>query len=78
MNLPGPPWGVSSDMYLALLSNSGEEISSDEQGKVLSVDAIGRKEDGLRRLDLFTPKRTHPQGVNGDGSVVDMVSVWSH
>jgi hypothetical protein len=65
-------------MYLALLSRPGEEISIDEDGKVKEPEKIERREDGLKRLDLYTPKRTHVIGVAEDGTITDRVSVWAH
>jgi len=78
LSLQGPPWGVNSDMYLALLSRPGEEISIDEDGNVKEPEKIERREDGLKRLDLYTPKRTHVIGVAEDGTITDRVSVWAH
>ncbi|SPN97395.1 related to thiol methyltransferase [Cephalotrichum gorgonifer] len=78
LSLPGPPWGVNSDMYLALLSRPGEEIPCDDDGNVPGADRIERTADGLRRLELIVPTRTHTIGVAADGTITDRVSVWSH
>ncbi|CAI4215195.1 unnamed protein product [Parascedosporium putredinis] len=78
LSLQGPPWGVNSDMYLALLSRPGEEIDIDEDGQVRHPDKIERAEGGLRRVDLYAPKRTHTIGVAEDGTITDRVSIWAH
>jgi len=78
LTMTGPPWGVNSGMYLALLSRPGEEIQHDEEGNVSGVEEITGSEKGLRRLASFTPRRTHRQGVGEDGKVMDVVSVWGH
>lgn len=75
---PGPPWGVNSSMYLALLSRPGEEIACDADGNVAGAEAIERTPQGLRRLALIVPERTHDIGVAEDGSITDRVSVWGH
>ncbi|KAI9900407.1 hypothetical protein N3K66_004669 [Trichothecium roseum] len=58
----GPPWGVSPELYEALLAAPGDEV------------AYG--DGGLHRLSLLKPPRTHRAGTDDDGSVRDFVSVW--
>lgn len=75
--LPGPPWGVSSDMYLALLSCPGEEIKTDAEGKVVNMEELEQAEkSGLRRVLEQVPRRTHPAGTGENGEVNDVISVW--
>jgi methyl halide transferase len=78
LSMPGPPWGVNSGMYLALLSRPGEDIEHDEDGNVPDAEGLVRSDMGLRRLASFTPRRTHRQGMGEDGRVTDVVSVWTH
>lgn len=78
LSQPGPPWGVNSDMYLALLSRPGEEVPCDADGNVSGAADIKRTEGGLRRLELIVPTKAHEMGFAEDGSVMDRVSVWAH
>lgn len=78
LSQPGPPWGVNSSMYLALLARPGEAIPCDADGHVKDAEAIERSATGLRRLALVVPGRTHDIGYAEDGSVTDRVSVWGH
>lgn len=78
LSQPGPPWGVNSGMYLALLSRPGEEVQCDADGNVSGAEDIKRTEGGLRRLELLVPTKTHDIGIAEDGSVTDRVSVWAH
>lgn len=69
----GPPWGLSSDVYVALLAQPGQDISP-ETANVPAVDPA----TGLVRLELIKPARTHKAGTNHDGSVRDWLHVWKH
>lgn len=78
LSKPGPPWGVNSSMYMALLARPGEEIACDADGNVAGAEKIERSPAGLERLVLIVPERTHDIGVAEDGSVTDRLSVWAH
>lgn len=75
---PGPPWGVNSSMYLALLTRPGEPVTCNADGEVPNAERLERTGAGLRRLALVVPERTHDIGLAEDGSVTDRVSVWGH
>lgn len=74
---PGPPWGVSPELYEALLSSPGEPISIDEDGSVVDTATSKPAAEALHRLSLSKPLRTHQAGMNPDGTVRDFISVWS-
>ncbi|KAK1987125.1 thiopurine S-methyltransferase [Colletotrichum cereale] len=83
LSLPGPPWGLTPEVYLALLSRPGEPLefsSSTRAGDAADVVVVPpfRQGDGLRRLELVKPTRTHAAGMNEDGTVRDWIHVWSH
>ncbi|KAK2000199.1 S-adenosyl-L-methionine-dependent methyltransferase [Colletotrichum falcatum] len=86
LSLPGPPWGLTPEVYLALLSRPGEPLefspstqagyAADDDDVVVVVPPF--RQDGLRRLELVKPARTHAAGMNEDGTVRDWIHVWSH
>lgn len=76
MKLGGPPWGVWPETYEALLGGPGEEVSYREDGTPKHT-LMKPSADGLHRLCLIKPGRTHAAGTNEDGSVKDFISVWS-
>ncbi|KAK2012581.1 thiopurine S-methyltransferase [Colletotrichum eremochloae] len=82
LSLPGPPWGLTPEVYLALLSRPGEPLefsSSTQAGHETDVVIVPPfRQDGLRRLELVKPARTHGAGMNEDGTVRDWIHVWSH
>ncbi|WDK20603.1 thiopurine S-methyltransferase [Colletotrichum graminicola] len=82
LSLPGPPWGLTPEVYLALLSRPGEPLefsSSTQAGHAADVVVVPPfRQDGLRRLELVKPARTHRAGMNEDGTVRDWIHVWSH
>ncbi|TQN70354.1 Thiocyanate methyltransferase 1 [Colletotrichum shisoi] len=82
LSQPGPPWGLTPEIYLALLSRPGEPLefsSSTQAGDAADVVVVPPfREDGLRRLELVKPTRTHRAGMNEDGTVRDWIHVWSH
>ncbi|ROT34641.1 S-adenosyl-L-methionine-dependent methyltransferase [Sodiomyces alkalinus F11] len=73
---PGPPWGLTPDIYVALLARPGEDLvfENGEQVRIPPLDP----EKGLRRLDLIKPARTHNNATNEDGTVRDWIHVWAH
>ncbi|TFB07298.1 putative thiol methyltransferase 2 [Trichoderma ghanense] len=78
LSLQGPPWGVWPEVYEALLEHPGEPIEYADDGNV-KPDSVPRlpHPDGLHRVCLVKPRRTHKAGTNEDGSVRDFISVWS-
>lgn len=76
LSMPGPPWGVQPDTYVALLSHPGEEVSYGKDD--VPASRQGRSAGGLTRLELIVPARTHKAGYDKDGQVVDFLSVWCH
>ncbi|KAI5462360.1 S-adenosyl-L-methionine-dependent methyltransferase [Mariannaea sp. PMI_226] len=77
MSADGPPWGVSPELYEALLSAPGEEILYHANGTVNETPSPKPRVEGLHRLSLIKPLRTHSKGTSDDGSVLDFISVWS-
>ncbi|KAL6863894.1 S-adenosyl-L-methionine-dependent methyltransferase [Trichoderma novae-zelandiae] len=78
LTLQGPPWGVWPEVYEALLAHPGEPVEYADDGSV-KPGAVPRlpHPDGLHRVCLVKPRRTHKAGTNEDGSVRDFISVWS-
>lgn len=76
----GPPWGVSGDLYLAHLGHPGQKLPYDDKGRVVmngSADTTSTP-GALKRLARIQPACTHKAGCDGQGNVIDRVSVWSH
>ena len=75
----GPPWGLNPEVYEALLAAPGEPIHYDRSGdgSVVSIPSPKPRDDAIHRLSLIKPARTHPAGMEEDGSVRDFISVWS-
>ncbi|GKT49140.1 putative thioredoxin reductase [Colletotrichum spaethianum] len=74
--------GCNPEIYLALLSRPGDPVefsSSTQAGDDTDVVVVPSfNEDGLKRLELVKPARTHRAGMNEDGTVRDWIHVWSH
>ncbi|KAF4580378.1 hypothetical protein GQ602_007438 [Ophiocordyceps camponoti-floridani] len=77
MSEPGPPWGVSPELYEALLSAPGEAPAYGADGSVVADPIAQPRHDALHRLAIIKPTRTHDAGTGPDGSVLDFISVWS-
>ncbi|KAF5977792.1 thiol methyltransferase [Fusarium bulbicola] len=77
MSANGPPWGVSPELYEALLAAPGEEIAYNDDGTVHEDPCSKPWADALQRLSLLKPTRTHKAGTSPDGAVLDFLSVWS-
>lgn len=79
----GPPWGVTPELYEALLGHPGEtvEYATAEDGSVSVVvppaTALPAGRVEVQRLALVKPTRTHQAGMDPDGSVRDFISIWS-
>ncbi|UNI20756.1 Methyl halide transferase [Purpureocillium takamizusanense] len=74
---PGPPWGLNPEVYEALLSAPGEEVSYNTDGTVVHKPSSKPCQGELHRLSIIKPSRTHPAGTSEDGSVLDFISVWT-
>ncbi|CAG9999396.1 unnamed protein product [Clonostachys byssicola] len=73
----GPPWGLSPEVYEALLTCPGEPIEYDSNGSVSTPPSPKPRDNAIHRLSLSKPTRTHQAGTNEDGTVNDFISVWS-
>jgi SAM-dependent methyltransferase len=69
----GPPHGLSSELYVQLFKQPGEEVEYDDEGYVKSNDGELNKQTGLNRLAHWEPARTHQVGKG-----TDKVSIWQH
>lgn len=72
----GPPWGVTPEVYEALLTTPGEPVAYDERGAVVEKQPAKPHPNALHRLSIIKPERTHAAGTNADGSIADFISVW--
>ncbi|GAB7358918.1 hypothetical protein MBLNU230_g4138t1 [Neophaeotheca triangularis] len=68
----GPPFGLQSNLYEALLKAPGEAVEYDEAGKP-SKEPENVGKGSLMRIEHWKPERTHKVG---EGT--DMVSIWKH
>ncbi|GAB0137936.1 hypothetical protein EsDP_00006187 [Epichloe bromicola] len=73
----GPPWGLTPEVYEALLGAPGSPVAYDSDGGV--VEAMPAKPDpnAMHRLSIVKPARTHKAGMDEDGTVRDFISVWA-
>jgi methyl halide transferase len=67
---PGPPHGLTAELYNALLSAPGQDIEYDDEGCALPKPAVAA-ENALVKVDRWKAERTHKAGEG-----VDHVSVW--
>lgn len=74
---PGPPWGVTPELYEVLLASPGDPVSYHKDGTVVDSASPKPCTEALHRISLTKPPRTHGAGTNEDGSVRDFISVWS-
>ncbi|KAF2769376.1 S-adenosyl-L-methionine-dependent methyltransferase [Teratosphaeria nubilosa] len=72
-NTPGPPHGLSKELYAVLLKIPGHEVNYSEDGHVVLDGRMAPAEGALTRLDRWRPKQTHEVGKESDH-----VSVWAH
>ncbi|KAF2475570.1 S-adenosyl-L-methionine-dependent methyltransferase [Lindgomyces ingoldianus] len=72
----GPPWAVTSGVYVELFKRPGEEINYDDAGKLVPQDKE-ESDTALVRAGYWKPARTHQVGIV-NGEVKDCVSVWKH
>lgn len=73
----GPPWGLCPEIYEALLSAPGEDVSYNEDGSLVEKTAAKPDANALHRLCIIKPTRTHRAGTSEDGTVNDFISVWT-
>ncbi|QUC23273.1 uncharacterized protein UV8b_07514 [Ustilaginoidea virens] len=73
----GPPWGLTPEVYEALLSAPGEDVAYDAAGNVVETMAAQPDPRALHRLSIIKPARTHKAGTDEDGAVRDFISVWT-
>lgn len=73
----GPPWGLTPEVYEALLGAPGSPVTYGPDGGV--VEAMPAKPDpnAMHRLSIIKPARTHKAGMDEDGTVRDFISVWA-
>lgn len=69
----GPPFGLSSQLYIELFKQPGAEVTYAEDGYVDVDDDRRVGSEGLIRLAHWQPERTHSIGKG-----IDMVSMWQH
>ncbi|KAI9809404.1 MAG: hypothetical protein M1826_003917 [Phylliscum demangeonii] len=67
----GPPFGVSSAVYVAQLEHPGQELPYDDEGNLLVDQLHPSSPIGLERVAHWQPERTHEIGKG-----TDWVSVW--
>ena len=72
----GPPWASPSKAYMEYLSHPGEDIPLGKDGHVLSNPLRETNKGGLERVAHWRPERTHQIGLDEQGNVRDMVSIW--
>lgn len=73
----GPPWGLTPEVYEALLSAPGDTIAYDSDGSVVETMPTKPDPNALHRLSIIKPARTHKAGTDEDGTVRDFISVWA-
>ncbi|KAJ4299178.1 hypothetical protein N0V90_004422 [Kalmusia sp. IMI 367209] len=72
----GPPYSLPPVVHEELLKRPGEDISYDDDGKVVSTDRQ-ESDKALVRVAHWKPARTHEVAVI-NGQITDWVSVWRH
>ncbi|KAG6060826.1 hypothetical protein E4U17_003373 [Claviceps sp. LM77 group G4] len=79
LSLGGPPWGLTPEVYEALLGAPGSPITyqDDDSGRVLETVPAKPHPQALHRLSLIKPARTHESGEKEDVTVRHLISVWS-
>lgn len=69
----GPPHGLSSELYVQLFKQPGEEMKYGDDGHVAPDGRALDEKAGLVRVAHWSPVRTHQVGKG-----TDMVSIWKH
>lgn len=66
----GPPFALTSELYVELLKSPGDDVQYDESGRAIKTDKeIGS--EGLVRVKHYKPERTHQVGQTSD-----YISIW--
>ena len=74
----GPPFALPRVVYDALLGRPGQEIPYDEKNAV-DLERLGPEgHDALECLAHIVPKRSHADGYDEKGNMIDRLSVWTH
>ncbi|KAG5914103.1 hypothetical protein E4U53_004709, partial [Claviceps sorghi] len=72
----GPPWGLTPEVYEALLSAPGTPVAyHDDTGRPVERVPAKPHPRALHRLSLIKPTRTHEGGEEVPGR--HMISVWT-
>lgn len=74
----GPPFSSPSKAYMEHLSHPGQEISYTAAGEVKVNPFADSGPGALERVGHWQPADTHAIGKDGEGKVVDYISVWRH
>lgn len=69
----GPPHGLSSELYVQLFKQPGQDVSYAEDGHIAADERSLNLESGLVRVAHWLPARTHEIGRG-----TDMMSIWKH
>ncbi|KAG5969682.1 hypothetical protein E4U55_002026 [Claviceps digitariae] len=75
----GPPWGLTPEVYEALLGAPGMPVLYREDGSGRPLDDVSAKPHpgALHRLSLMKPARTHGMAVAEGDNERHMISVWT-
>lgn len=69
----GPPHGLSSELYVQLFKQPGNDVEYGEDGYAVAKQDRESGDGALERVAHWKPERTHAAGKDSD-----MVSVWRH
>ena len=72
-NAAGPPYGLSSELYVQLFKQPGKDVRYAEDGYVAPDERPVDHPSGIVRIAHWSPARQHAVGKGGV-----MVSVWKH
>lgn len=69
----GPPYGLSSELYMQLFKHPGRDVRYAEDGYVAPDEHSVDHPSGLVRVAHWSPARQHAVGKGAD-----MMSIWKH
>jgi hypothetical protein len=69
----GPPHGLTSELYVQLFRNPGQDVKYDSRGVVTQNPDTKQGESSLTRIAHDMPERTHEAGKGKD-----YVGIWEH
>ena len=72
-NAAGPPYGLSSELYVQLFKYPGKDVRYADDGYVAPDERSVDHSSGLVRVAHWSPARQHAVGKGAD-----MVSIWKH